>query len=151
MYSNQFSITIEGRFETVVFDDFVQIGNDEKQKVQAIISAKGEEHDSDEILVTFWGKAADRAVGIADGTDVRIDAKIFTKEVERKDGSGTLFITEVVGYFIKEVTTRREQRERFERGSGAPERTREPRREPRNESTRSSDEKKSPRTNARRG
>lgn len=123
MYSNQFQIEISGTFDEIVFDDYVEIAGEDRRKIQAIFLAKGDEEKSDFVQVTLWGKAADALSSIEEGAECQIDCKLFTREVEKKDKSGTLFITEVVGYFVKEKNKRQERERRANNTTTSRERT----------------------------
>ena len=102
-YKNQFPVEITGILKWVSNDEYIQIGDDEKLKLTAILEAEGENEEGDEIEFAMWGEKADRLAGMEIGARLRLKGSLKSRWIDRKDGQGQFSATEVTCWYIEEL------------------------------------------------
>ena len=120
-YKNQLTFLLKNvQLVEVIKDEDIEIGNDVKRKITAVVSATGKEQNSDELEIFCWGKVADKMDDFSDGTFLDLECTAKTRWVDRSDGDGQFSATDVTAFYVGE---HKEERPRAESRGRSTERT----------------------------
>ena len=85
----------------VTNDQYINIGGDDKRKIDFIVSANGEHPQNDELQICAWGKAAERILDNEDGEVLDLKCNVSSRWIDKANGEGQFVSTELTCFFVE--------------------------------------------------
>lgn len=85
----------------VTNDQYINIGGDDKRKIDFIVSANGEHPQNDELQICAWGKAAEKILEHEDGEVLDLKCNVSSRWIDKANGEGQFVSTELTCFFVE--------------------------------------------------